>query len=424
MVRTARGRGRAAVRVFACDAGSQSFKAALYDISKDEIDSPSPGGAVWAGSIAWEGSGENAVMREGWAGAQPRELSIGIESPHRAPERLIGAAIAGQSMSPGWQSRVDAAAHRIVHAADVPLRTSLIDADLRTAIVGATPLAPGHNPLVVAAIDAARHAFGPAAHQVAVFDSTFHSTMPDAATTYAVPKRWREVWQIRKLGFHGISHRYCARRAAHVLGRDPALLRTVTCHLGGGSSLAAVDRGRSVDTTMGWTTLDGLVMGERSGSIDPGAIVYLLRRQRYSAEEMSRELNERSGLLGLSGISSDMRDIVRAMQSGSRTARLAFDVYTHRLRAGIAAMAASMGGLDAIAFTGGIGENSADVRRAACDGLGFLDIAIDSARDAASDDDRDVAPPSRRVRVVVVRSQERWALASECARFLASRSTG
>ena len=229
---------------------------------------------------------------------------------------------------------------------------------------------------------------------VACFDTAFHASLPAAAATYALPADWRERWKLRRYGFHGLSHAWVARRAPQLLGRSGLELRIVSCHLGAGASLCAIDSGESLDTTMGFTPLEGLVMATRSGSVDPGLLLWLMEHEGLSAPELAEALEHRSGLLGLSG-TADMRELVHRADAGDRPAQLALDVYLHRLRAEIAAMAAALGGLDALVFTGGVGERSAVVRELAVAGLGFLGLAIDAERNGAAVAGRQHLDPER-----------------------------
>jgi acetate kinase len=245
----------------------------------------------------------------------------------------------------------------------------------------------------------------PDAPAVACFDTAFHAGMPAAASTYALPAEWRTRWGLRRYGFHGLSHAYAARRAAQLLGRRTEDLRVVTCHLGAGASLAAVQHGRSVDTTMGFTPLDGLVMATRSGSVDPGLILWLEEHAGTPPSELAATLEDRSGLLGLAG-TGDMREILARAAAGDPPARLALDVYLHRLRSGIAAMAASMGGLDALVFTGGVGENAPVVREQAAGSLAFLGVVVDPHRNLDGDGDREIGAESGPVGVLVLAARE------------------
>jgi acetate kinase len=298
----------------------------------------------------------------------------------------------------------DAIGCRIVHGGERFSAPARIDEGVETALRELTALAPLHQPKSLAALDAVRAEL-PHLDAVACFDTAFHATMPAAATTYALPAAWRERWRIRRYGFHGLSHAWIARRVPELLGRPAEGLALVSAHLGAGASLCAIRDGRSVDTTMGFTPLEGVVMATRAGSVDPGLLLWLLERGKLGEEELSDGLERRSGLAGLAG-SADMRVVEARAGEGDAAAALALDVYGHRLRAGIAAMAAALGGLDALAFTGGVGEHSPLVRAAAVGGLRFLGLAIDEGRNAAVASDADVSDPSARARTLVVEARE------------------
>jgi acetate kinase len=317
--------------------------------------------------------------------------------------------------------RAGAAGHRVVHGGPRFRSSQVVTDEVLDELRGLGELAPLHNPPALAAIEALRR-LRPELPSVACFDTAFHATLPEEAATYAVPWSWTERHGIRRFGFHGLSHAYAARRAAELLGRPIGELRTVTCHLGAGASLAAVAGGVSVDTTMGFTPLEGLVMATRSGSIDPGALLLVQRRLGLGPDEAERALDRDSGPLGLSGISGDMREVLAAADQGQPRARLAVAVYGHRLRAAIAAMAAAMGGMDALVFTAGVGERSAPVRQAACDGLAFLGVSLDPGanRAAGSGADADLSPPGARVRVLLVHAREDLEIARETRRLLSS----
>ena len=249
--------------------------------------------------------------------------------------------------------------------------------------------------------------------QIAVFDTGFHRQMPESSAIYPGPYEWAEK-EIRRYGFHGINHQYCAGRAAQLLRKDATSLNLVSCHLGNGCSVTAIQGGLSVDTTMGFTPLEGLMMGTRSGSVDPGILTFLMRQEKLDAEKIDHVLNQESGLLGISGVSGDMRDILAAMQRGHERAKLAFDIYIHRLRAAIGGMAAVLGGMDGLVFTAGVGENSPEVRAAACSILAFLDLKLDRELNSRPFLDCDISTADSRVRVLVIRAEEDWAIATEC----------
>jgi acetate kinase len=313
---------------------------------------------------------------------------------------------------------IEAVGHRVVHGGARYPASARIDPQMIDYLASITDLAPLHLPAALAGIAAAR-ALLPRVPAVACFDTAFHSKMPAEASTYAIPSEWRGEFAIRRYGFHGFSHAYAARRAAEILGRPESFLRTVTCHLGSGASLAAVFGGRSVDTTMGFTPMEGLVMATRSGTIDPGLVLWLQRHAGFTEAQLTDALDNRSGLYALAGI-ADMREVLRRAQAGSEQARLAIDVYLHRLRAGIAATAAAMNGTDAIVFTGGVGENSPEIRAGAASGLRFLGVEIDGPFNEHAEGDVDISAAAATVRTLVVHAREDVEVAREVRRVLAA----
>ena len=339
-----------------------------------------------------------------------RTLVVNAGSSSLKLRRLDGEAQAGAEDLPGGEpdrdalraaierlGAVDVVAHRIVHGGERFRDAVWVDAQVRAALEELTDLAPLHQPKSLAALDAVG-AVLPDVRAAACFDTAFHATLPAAATTYALPRALRERHGLRRYGFHGLSHAYASRRAAQLGGGS----RMVTCHLGAGASLAAVRDGRSIDTTMGFTPLEGLVMATRSGSVDPGMLLWLLEREAVTPRELSHALEHDSGILGLSG-TKDMREL---LERGDDEARLAIDVYVHRLRAAIGAMTASLGGLDALVFTGGVGERAAAIRAAAADGLGHLGVALDVSRNATAGADADIGAPGAAARAFVVAARE------------------
>jgi acetate kinase len=306
---------------------------------------------------------------------------------------------------------IDAVGHRIVHGGTAFTGAVRLDRAVVEHLEDLANLAPLHQPACLAGWRWVS-ALLPAAEQYACFDTAFHATLPPAAATYPLPRAWRERWPLRRFGFHGLSHAYAARRAAELLGRPVEELRLVTAHLGAGASLAAVDRGRSVDTTMGFTPLDGLVMATRSGAVDPGLVLWLQQHGGLSAAEVEDGLEHRAGILGVGG-TADMRTLLAAVADGSEQAQLALDVYVHRLRAGIAAMTAAMGGIDAVVFTGGVGEHAPTVRALALERLGFLGLELDPGRNAAGPTDREIGAGGASARVLVVESHEELEIARQ-----------
>ncbi len=317
----------------------------------------------------------------------------------------------------GEMGAVDAVGHRVVHGG-VEFREAVqIDPEVVARLRALTDLAPLHQPKALAALDAVGDVL-PDTPAVACFDTAFHATLPDAAATYAIPREWRRRWPLRRFGFHGLSHAYASRRAAELLSRPVEDLRIVTCHLGAGASLAAVAQGRSVDTTMGFTPLEGLVMATRSGSVDPGLVLWLQEHVGTPPAELAATLEGRSGLLGLAG-SPDMRAVLASEAAGDPEAHLAVEVYLHRLRAGIAAMAAAMDGLDVVVFTGGVGEHAPLIRSRAAAGLGFLGVQVDPRRnDAGEPPDRDLTAAHAGVRAFVITAREDLEIARQVRALL------
>ena len=317
--------------------------------------------------------------------------------------------------------KADAIGHRIVHGGKRFREAVRIDARVEADLRGLVDLAPLHQPKSLAALDAVTEAL-PGLPAVACFDTAFHATLPSAAATYALPAQWRERWGLRRYGFHGLSHAWVARRAPQLLERDASQLAIVSCHLGAGASLCAIGGGSSLDTTMGFTPLEGLVMATRSGSLDPGMLLWLMEREGLSADELADALEHRSGLLGLAG-SADMREILQRAATGEPSASLALDVYIHRLRAGIAAMAAALGGLDALVFTGGVGEHCGEVRAAAAAGLAFLGIALDPASNSDAHADAEIGAAGAAVRALVVTAREDVEIARQVRMVLAPKGS-
>ena len=370
------------------NAGSSSLRAVAFDAEGlAEVDRT---------ELRWdEGSGEAA------------------EAHGRAAEALF--------RGHAWPGPVRAVGHRVVHAGAVGPGARRIDAEVRSAIGAHAHLAPLHNPAALAVIAAAERAL-PGAVPVAVFDSAFHATLPPRAFLYPVPLRLSTEHGIRRLGFHGLSHAYASRRAAEMLApADPGALRVVVCHLGGGCSLCACLGGRSMNTTMGFTPLDGLPMATRPGALDPGIVLELLRRGLYDVEGLARAFDRDAGLKGLFGPSGDMRQVLAAREAGEPRAALAFDIYTAHVRRGIAAMAADLGGLDAVVFTGGVGEHAPAVREAAVAGLAWAGLRIDPDRNRAAAPDADVSADGSTVRVLVVAAREERVAAEEVRSLLGAR---
>jgi acetate kinase len=303
-----------------------------------------------------------------------------------------------------------------VHGGPKYRESVVLTPEVRAAIAQQAEFAPAHNKLELAAIEAVDRLIGPQVPQVAVFDTAFHKTLRPAAYVYPGPYEWLDRG-IRRYGFHGISVQYSTGRAAQMLRVAPNSSRLIVCHLGNGASVTAVANGQSVDTSMGFTPLEGIMMGTRSGSIDPSILLYLIRHEDSTADEIDEILNRKSGLLGVSGRSGDMREILEAMNAGDERARLAYQIFAHRLTREIGAMLAVLGGVDAIVFTGGIGENCAPLRELVCAQLAFLGLKLDPAKNAQPDLDQNVAAADSAVQVLVIRADEDSQIARECLRL-------
>jgi acetate kinase len=396
------------MKILVLNSGSSSQKSCLYELGATLPDSPPA--PLWEAKIHWRDDGATLEVRT--SSGKTSEQQLDKSKRAEAIAQLLKALVSGETRVLARLSEIDVVGHRVVNGGREFTSPTLITPGVKAAIEKMAAFAPLHNRAELDGIARIEKLCG-SVRQVAVFDTGFHATLPDAAAVYPGPYDWVQRG-IRKFGFHGINHQYCARRAAQLLRRNLADLNLVTCHLGNGCSLAAIRGGVSIDTTMGFTPLDGLMMGTRSGSVDPGILTYLLRQDRLDGKTMDDMLNARSGLLGISGVSSDMREVEAAMKQGNARAKLAFDIFVHRLQSGIGSMIAALNGIDALVFTAGIGENSAEVRAAACANFGFLALALDPAKNLSSPIECDISTAGSTVRVLVLAAQEDWAIAREC----------
>lgn len=336
------------------------------------------------------------------------DVELRAEGGLVAPEELRKAL---EAMQPA-----DAVGHRIVHGGERFRAAVVIDSQVEQGLRELTAIAPLHQPKSLAVLRAVSAEL-PEVPAVACFDTAFHASIPPAAHTYALPRTWRDRFGLRRYGFHGLSHAYVARRSTELLSSQPD--RLVSCHLGAGASLAAIHGGRSLDTTMGFTPLEGLVMATRSGSVDPGILLWLLERERINEREMSEALEHKSGLLGLAG-TSEMGELLERAAAGDSDAGLARDIYIHRLSGQIAAMAASLGGIDALAFTGGVGQNSPQIRSLAAAGLGFLSVVVDESANNRTGGDRVISSPDGAAAVLVIEAREDLEMAAQVRSVLRS----
>jgi acetate kinase len=311
----------------------------------------------------------------------------------------------------------DAIGHRLVHGGLRFRETVRLDDATRKALADLAEIDPLHTGKALELIEAAVEAF-PDLPQIAAFDTTFHATIPEAAAVYAIPYEWTREWGLRRLGFHGLSVAYAVRRAGEILGKGPS--RMIVCHLGSGCSVTAVENGRSVDTTMGFTPLEGVMMGTRSGSVDPGLLLYLERQHGQDAAGLEDALNQRSGLLGVSGISGDLRKVLEAADAGNDRAKLAYGIFVHTLRRAVGAMSGVLGGVDALVFTGGIGEHSARVRQDVAAALAFSGLTLDEAKNGAGiseDPDAEISAAGAAVRALVITAREDLSVLAEVRRL-------
>jgi acetate kinase len=406
------------MKILVLNSGSSSQKSCLYDIGNTLPEHPPA--PAWEGKIEWDGDHADIEVRNSQGGHLRDRVKVASRSD--AIDQLVDTLWNGKLRVLSAPSEIDVIGHRIVHGGKDLDTATAITPEVKSAIARMSVFAPLHNRAELDGIEIIEKRVGEVL-QVAVFDTGFHSRLPEPAAVYAGPYEW-VAQGIRRYGFHGINHQYCAERTGQLLGRDLQSLKLVTCHLGNGCSLAAIREGRSVDTTMGFTPLEGLMMGTRSGSVDPGILTYLMRRGQLTGQQLDDLLNTKSGLLGISGVSGDMRQIAAAMKDGHPRAKLAFEIFAHRLQAGIGAMIAVLGGIDALVFTAGIGENSPEVRAAACANFRFLGLKLDAAKNAQSSADQDISLSDSAVRVLIVRAQEDWAIARECWRLASAKIRG
>jgi acetate kinase len=396
------------MKILVLNSGSSSQKSCLYEIGESVSDDPVP--CQWEGKIEWDGEVAEIALKNVKGAVRKERTKVGSRA--EAVEQLLANLWEGDAWAISAPSEIDVVGHRVVHGGPHYEDPVLITPEVKTAIARVSAFAPLHNRAELEGMEIVEKLLGPVP-QIAVFDTGFHLKMPLAAAVYPGPYEWFSDG-IHRYGFHGINHQYCAGRAARLLDRDLNSLKLVSCHLGNGCSLAAIRDGRSVDTTMGFTPLEGLMMGTRSGSVDPGILTYLMKQKGLPGQRLDEILNKQSGLLGISGISGDMRQILAAVKDGHERAKLAFDIYIHRLQSAIGAMIAVLGGVDAVIFTAGVGENSPEVRAATCEKFGYVQLKVDPEKNFSVSSDQDIAVSDSSVRVLVIHAQEDWAIARKC----------
>jgi acetate kinase len=395
------------MKTLVCNAGSSSLKFSLFEAEGELL--------LAEGGIDWSTTPTRLVVH--CTGQPEAREELTLRHHAEAIARILDALQDGPAAPLQAPGDVQAVGHRVVHGGERYTTAVRITPEVKQTIDALAELAPLHNPASLDGINAVEQVL-PRVPQVAVFDTAFHATLSEAARTYPVPQQWRREWGVRRYGFHGLSHAYCATRAAEMLGRQD--VRLIIAHLGNGASVSAVHHGICVDTSMGFTPLEGLMMGTRCGSIDPGILVYLLREKGLDADQLDHALNYESGLLGVSGVSSDMRQVLAAMPQHA-DARLAVDVYVHRIRQTVGAMAATLGGVDALVFTAGVGEHAAAIRARVCENLDYLGLTLDRTANDGCQPDTDIAVPASTGRILVIATREDVTIVRETRRLL-SRS--
>jgi acetate kinase len=393
-------------KILVCNAGSSSLKFSLFAADGEVL--------LAEGGIDWTRKPTRLVFRR--TGQPEIREELTLEQHADAVARILDDLHTGPSAALRALGELQAVGHRVVHGGERCTSAVRITPEVKRVIAELAELAPLHNPVSLAGIEAVEHVL-PGIPQVAAFDTAFHATLPAAARTYPVPRKWTREWGMRRYGFHGLSHAYCASRAAEMVGRQD--LRLIIAHLGNGASVSAVCNGVCVDTSMGFTPLEGLMMGTRSGTVDPGMLVYLLRQKGLDINELDHALNYESGLLGVSGVSSDMRQVLSELPHNP-DAQLAVDVYVHRIRQTVGAMAASLGGVDAVVFTAGVGEHAPEIRKRVCEKLTYLGLELDRTANETCTPDADVAVPASAARILVIATREDITIMRETRKLVSS----
>ena len=392
------------------NAGSSSQKSCLYDLPNDYLPEKPPE-PLWEAMIDWtvqDNQGQLTVEIPG----KKQVITLETDNHRLGIAQMLQTLVEGENAVLGSLAEINLVGHRVVHGGTEYSEATLITPADKQAIAELIPLAPAHNPAHLEGIEAIESLLGNIP-QIAVFDTAFHRTIPPAAAQYAIPQAWTNLG-IRRYGFHGTSHKYCAQKTAEILGKPLEDLKLITCHIGNGASLTAIKHGVSIDTTMGFTPLEGLMMGARSGSIDPAILLYLQESQGFTPAELNNSLNKKSGLLGVSDLSADLRTILQAQAEGNSQANLAYEMYIHRFRSCLGQMLASLEGLDTLVFTAGVGENAATVRSDVCRGFQFLGLKLDLELNNRSPKNAVISSPDSTVTVLIIHTEEDWAIAMDC----------
>lgn len=397
------------MKILVLNCGSSSIKYALYDMDSKTV--MTSGGAERVGL-------DGAFVKVKLANGDKKTIMHDIRE-HTEGVKFIFSLLTDPEIGVIKDLKeIDAVGHRMVHGGEKFNKSVLLTDEVLKAFEACTDLAPLHNPANLKGVRAVQELM-PGLPQVGVFDTAFHQTMPKEAYMYAVPYELYEKYGVRRYGFHGTSHRYVSQRVCEYLGVEAEGKKIITCHIGNGGSIAAVKDGKCVDTSMGLTPLEGLMMGTRSGDIDGGAVTFIEKKLGLDADGMSNLLNKKSGLLGVSGISSDMREIFSANEAGNERAKLAFEMYCYRIRKYVGSYAAAMNGCDIIVFTAGVGENQADMRQSVCQGLSFMGVEIDVEKNKGiHGEEAVISTPASKIQVVVVPTDEELMIASDTMALL------
>lgn len=396
------------MKVFVINCGSSSLKYQLIDMTNEN---------VLAKGLCDRIGLSQSFLKHSRTGHDTVIIEKDIYNHKKAIQEVLAVLTDSKLGVIASLDEIVAVGHRVVHGGEKFTNSAIINHEVLSAIEECSELAPLHNPPNITGIQACQQLM-PNTPEIAVFDTSFHQTMPPYAYLYPIPYELYTKYKLRKYGFHGTSHKFVSERAAHVLGKPLNTLKIVTCHLGNGSSICAIKNGKSVDTSMGFTPLEGLPMGTRSGSIDPAVIQFIMEKEGLSIKEVTDMLNKKSGVLGLSHLSSDFRDLEEASETGNHQAELALDVFNYRVKKLIGEYAAAMGGIDAIVFTGGIGENNWILRGVVSDGLTFLGVEIDKEKNKIRGREIDISVDSAKVRMLVIPTNEELAIAREAKKLI------
>lgn len=396
------------MKILVINCGSSSLKYQLIDMQDEE---------VIAKGLAERIGIEGSVLKHQPKGSEKITIERPMPTHKEALQTLVDALTDKNYGVIKSMSEISAVGHRVVHAGEKFAYSVVLNEDVMNALKECIEVAPLHNPPNIIGIEACRQIM-PTVPMVGVFDTAFHQTMPKEAYIYAIPYEFYEKYKIRRYGFHGTSHKYVSERAAEMLGKPISELKLITCHLGNGASIAAVKYGKSVETSMGFTPLEGLAMGTRCGDIDPAIVKYIADKENLSVAQIDGILNKKSGVLGISGVSSDFRDIEEAADQGNARAKLALDVFVHKVKKYIGAYAAVMNGVDAVIFTAGLGENSAETRSAVCQDMCFLGIELDEAKNKVRGKEVDLSKDGSKVKVLLIPTNEELMIARDTKKLI------